>query len=256
MTLAANAVSLRFGHEPVLNDVSLDVVPGTVTALIGPNGAGKSSLLRVLSGETRPTAGEVRLNGTSLTRLSASQQARQRSVMAQSADVVFDYTVEEILRMGWVQGSWERLAASLGDLVQACGIRHLFARRLRTLSGGEQQRVQFARTLLQVWATEDDSGPRYVLLDEPTSNQDLAHELLTLRLARRAAQRWIGVLVVLHDLNLAARFADRATLLDHGSVVASGGVATVFQDALLTCTYGTRIRVQRHETLERLVVHT
>lgn len=256
MTLAANAVSLRFGHEPVLKDVSLDVVPGTVTALIGPNGAGKSSLLRVLSGETRPTAGEVRLNGTSLTRLSASRQARQRSVMAQSADVVFDYTVEEILRMGWVQGSRERLAASLGDLVQACGIRHLFARRFRTLSGGEQQRVQFARALLQVWATEDDSGPRYMLLDEPTSSQDLAHELLTLRLARRAAQRWIGVLVVLHDLNLAARFADRATLLDNGSVVASGGVATVFRDALLTRTYGTRIRVQRHETLERLVVHT
>ena len=256
MTLAAHAVNLRFGRVPVLNQVSLDVVPGTVTALIGPNGAGKSSLLCVLSGETRPTAGEVRLNGTSLTRLSASQQARRRSVMAQSTDVVFDYTVEEILRMGWVQGSRERLAASLGDLVQACGIRHLFARRFRTLSGGEQQRVQFARALLQVWATEGDSEPRYALLDEPTSSQDLAHELLTLRLARRAAQRRVGVLVVLHDLNLAARFADRAMLLDNGSVVASGDVASVFQDALLTRTYGTRIRVQRHEALERLVVHT
>ena len=256
MTLAARAVTVRLGEASVLDAVSIDVVPGTVTALVGPNGAGKSSLLRVLSGEVAAADGDVRLHGTSLARIGAAELARRRSVMAQSMDVVFDFAVEEILRMGWVHGSVRQLRASLGELTQACGIRHLLARRFRTLSGGERQRVHFARALLQVWCMESPARPRYLLLDEPTSSLDLAHELLALRLARRAARRWIGVLVVLHDLNLAARFADRAVLLADGTVAANGHPEAVFRDALLTHAYGTRIRVERHATLGRLVVHT
>lgn len=256
MTLAARDVNVRLGQASVLDNVSIDVVPGTVTALVGPNGAGKSRLLRVLSGELPPTDGDVRLHGVSLARIDTAELATRRSVMAQSMDVVFDFRVDEILRMGWVRGGERQLRASLGELAQACGIRRLLGRRFRTLSGGERQRVQFARALLQVWSTENAARPRYLLLDEPTSSLDLAHELLALRLARRAAQRWIGVLVVLHDLNLAARFADRAVLLADGTVAVTGHPEAVFRDALLTRTYGTRIRVERHETLGRLVVHT
>lgn len=256
MTLAAREVDVRLGQASVLDRVSIDVIPGTVTALVGPNGAGKSSLVRVLSGELSPTDGDVRLHGTALARIDTGELATRRSVMAQSMDVVFDFTVDEILRMGWVQGSRQALRASLDELTRACAIRHLLSRRFRTLSGGERQRVHFARALLQVWSTGSAAHPRYLLLDEPTSSLDLAHEILALRLARRAAQRWIGVLVVLHDLNLAARFADRAVLLADGTVAATGHPEAVFRDALLTRTYGTRIRVERHETLGRLVVHT
>ena len=256
MTLAALRVGLRLGQASVLEDVSIEVVPGTLTALIGPNGAGKSSLVRVLSGELAPTAGAVRLGGVSLDRLGAVEQALRRSVMTQSADVVVDFQVEEILRMGWVHGGREQLNASLGELAQACAIRHLLGRRFRTLSGGERQRVQFARALLQVWSGGESGASRYLLLDEPTSSLDLAHEQLALRLASRAAQRRIGVLAVLHDLNLAARFADRAVLLSGGKVAASGPPCAVFRDRRLTDAYGTPIRVERHEALKRLVVHT
>ena len=255
MTLTARGASLRFGPATVLEEVSLDVVPGVVTALVGPNGAGKSSLVRLLAGEMAPARGEIRLDGTPLGRLDPSQQATRRSVMGQSADIVFDFRVEEVLRMGWVRGGPDDLARTTRELARHGAIDHLLPRRFRTLSGGERQRVQLVRALLQVWCL-DGEAPRYLLLDEPTSSLDLSHELLALRLVRRAARRRIGVLVVLHDLNLAARFADRVVLLADGAVRSEGPPDVVFRDAALTNAYGTRIQVERHETLGRLVVHT
>ena len=255
MTLAALRVGLHVGTARVLDDVSVEVAPGTATALVGPNGAGKSSLVRLLAGELPPTTGEVRMDGEPLHRIGPAVQARRRGVMVQGADVVFDFRVGEILRMGWVRGGHQAMARTMCELAGACAIDHLLDRTFRTLSGGERQRVQFARALLQVWPGDGET-PRYLLLDEPTSSLDLAHELLALRLVRRATERGIGVLMVLHDLNLAARFADHAVLLANGGLVAQGDPATVFRDTVLTSTYGTPIRVEAHEALGRLVVHT
>lgn len=266
MILRAQHVCLRFGSARILTDVSIEVKPGTVTAVAGPNGAGKTSLLRILSGEIEPSAGVVRLNGRPLRNLSPAQQARRRSVMVQSSPMAFDYFVEEILAMGRHQriGSVPDIASA--EIIGDCNIGHLIGRKYNSLSGGERQRVQFARALLQVWPPsgiqalpcprEIDSTPRYMLLDEPTASLDLAHELLMLRLARRACGSNIGILLVLHDLNLAARFADRVTLLAGGVVVADGPPTEVLTDGTLSCVYRTNIHVERHERLGRLVIHT
>ena len=159
--------------------------------------------------------------------------------------------------MGWVQADrWGSgvFAEAVRAVVEECDIADLVGRKFNTLSGGEQQRVQFARALLQIWQPEGSREPRYLLLDEPTSNLDLAHELLVLRLAQRATGEGVGVLVVLHDLNLAARFADDVVLLERGAVVAAGSPAAVLRADRLTQVYRTPVQVERHATLDRLVV--
>ena len=161
--------------------------------------------------------------------------------------------------MGWVQdGVYLHDAAqrAFADVTEACETEGLLGRTYRTLSGGEQRRVQFARALLQIWRDGGAGVPRYLLLDEPTANLDLAHELAVLRLARRVANEGSGVLAVLHDLNLAARFADDMTLLHNGRVVSSGTPERVLDADTLASVYGTAITVEQHATLDRLVVYS
>ena len=252
MTLRADRVALRFGAAEVLKDVSLEVACGTVTALVGPNGAGKSSLLRVLSGEVASPG--VTLDGAPLTRLDIRALARRHSVMTQATSMTFDFLVREVLAMGWVGDAGHPSTVALREVAKACCLCPLLDRRFNTLSGGERQRVHFARCWLQIWRRHGGDG-RYLLLDEPTSNMDLRHELLVLRLARRASTADVGVLVVLHDLNLAARFADRVALMADGAVVAAGPPENVLTSAALSRVYRTPVCVEHHAGLDRIVVH-
>lgn len=181
--------------------------------------------------------------------------------------MAFDYYTEEVLAMGWTQGGGAaRFAVPLAEVAEQCQIKGLFGRKFNTLSGGERQRVHFARTLLQIWGDPGKGGAsgrarsgattRYLLLDEPTASLDLANELLVLRLACRVGQGDVGVLVVLHDLNLAARFADVVLLLNNGALRAAGPPREVFKEATLSEVYQTPMRVERHQCLDRLVIHT
>ena len=259
MTLRAHDVSLRLGANKVLDGVSVAVAPGSFAALVGPNGAGKSSLLRVLSGDLTPNGGGVTLEGEPLALFGSRDLAHLRSVMGQSATIAFDFYVEEVLAMGWL-GSALAYRQALRDVVRRCALDGLLGRRFNTLSGGESQRVQFARALLQIWhrgcGASPATAPRYLLLDEPTASLDINHELALLRLAHQACKQNIGVLAVLHDLNLAARFADRVALLDGGSVVADGTPDSVLTAERLSRVYATPVRVENHPRLARLVVYT
>ena len=259
MSLYADGITVRLGDSVVLADVSIALQPGRMTALIGPNGAGKSTLLRVASGDVEPQNGSVTVGGRLIGDYSVQQLADVRAVMGQTPAVMFDFTVEEVVRMGWVQdGIYMRDAAqrAFAHVNEACETEGLLGRTYRTLSGGGQRRVQFARALLQIWRVVGSAAPRYLLLDEPTANLDLAHELAVLRLARRAADDGAGVLAVLHDLNLAARFADDLTLLHNGRVVSAGAPRRVLDADTLASVYGTAITVEQHATLDRLVVHS
>jgi len=129
-------------------------------------------------------------------------------------------------------------------------------RKFNTLSGGEQQRVQFARALLQVGGLSKAADDRFLLLDEPTSNMDVAYELNLLNLAKEVRKTGVGVIVVLHDLNLAARFSDQIILMNSGLIVASGQPEEVLSDRILSDVYSTQLRVERHEELDRIVVYS
>ncbi|MEM7252594.1 MAG: heme ABC transporter ATP-binding protein [Pseudomonadota bacterium] len=257
MSLSATRVSLDIGDSTLLDNVTMHITPGQVSVVAGPNGAGKSTLLRVLSGDLNPTAGDVTLNGDPLSAVSDREQAKSRAVMTQTSPMVFDYTVAEVLRMGWVGSDiWDADAeAMLNEVVTQCDVRRFLDRRINTLSGGEQQRIHFARAQLQI-AGPNQYRPRYLLLDEPTSNLDLAQELRLLSHVRRLATSGLGVLMVLHDLNLAARFADEIHLLSNGQIVESGCPASVLRPDPLEAIYQTPVVVEYHDQLQRLVVLT
>ena len=258
MTLAAENVTLELGTKRVLSDASLEIAPGQVTALVGPNGAGKSSLVRLLCGEVAPNRGSVRAQGRPLEDLSVRDQARLRSVVSQSPAMAFDFYVDEVLAMGWIPDPSDPADYDVAarEVIGQCDIGHLLGRKYKTLSGGERQCVQFARALLQIWrdASRGHTDVRYLLLDEPTANLDLGHEALVLGLARSASARNVGVLIVLHDIDMAAAFADHVVLLVEGAVAARGSPADVLTSELLSRIYRTPVRVEWHDGLGRLVV--
>jgi len=202
--------------------VNFEVREGETTGLIGSNGAGKSTLLRLLSGDLRPNAGEVRLKQRDISSLTPRELAARRAMLSQHISVTFPFTVQEIVLMG----AGERSARDAGRLVDAAldevGLAHFRDRQLPTLSGGEQQRAHFARVLVQLACGEAEHGPGLLLLDEPTSSLDLRHQIDLVEAARRRAGTGTAVIAILHDLNLAIRFADRLVVLSGGKLAADG----------------------------------
>jgi iron complex transport system ATP-binding protein len=246
--LEARDIEVRIGGKALLQSVSLSLEPGEVLGLIGPNGAGKSTLLKVLSGELTPQGGTVAMSGRPLASWSAPERARVRAVLAQDTVLTFPFTAYEIALMG--RYPFNNGRATLHDreiareALRYVDVAHLAQRLYPTLSGGERQRVQLARVLAQIW---EPGGARCLLLDEPTSSLDLAHQHQALQGARRfALEQGVAALVVLHDLNLAARFADRLLLLKDGRTAATGRPADVLTPHHLSGCFGVEALVMTH----------
>lgn len=250
MTLAAEGLSYRIGRHVLVDQVDIEVAPGRVTAVLGPNGAGKSTLLRLLAGELVPTAGRMTLNDRSYSVWPREEVARQVAVLPQKSTLSFPFTALEVVMMGRIPHASGQ-ARDLEIAHQCLGATDCLAlseRSFPVLSGGEQQRVQLARVLAQIHAgpSEPSEFARYLLLDEPTAALDPAHQQLTLEVARRQAQQGLGVLVILHDLNLAARYADSVLLLQQGRCLAQGNTEQVLQDQLLSDLYQLPLQVIDH----------
>lgn len=239
--LEARDVVVTLGGRRILDQVSLAVRPGELVALIGPNGAGKSTALAVLSGELAPDAGSVTLGGRDLAALSRTERARARAVLPQTTTVAFDYLVHDVVALGrtpWPRDPYQD-AAVIASALQATGVAHLAGRTVTTLSGGERARASLSRVLAQTTGI--------VLLDEPTAALDIAHQESVLALARDLAEGGHGVLAVLHDLSLAAAWADRMVLLAGGRVVADGQPWQVCREDLLASVYEWPLRVVADE---------
>jgi iron complex transport system ATP-binding protein len=220
--LEASGVSLAIGHARLLDHVDLRIAAGEMVAIVGPNGAGKSTLLRLLSADLRAGRGLIQLKGRDISAYAPAELALRRAMLSQHVTVSFPFTVEEIVRMGrgnQAQAASQALVDAAIDEVDLNDFRH---RELPTLSGGEQQRAHFARVLVQLACGEAAHGPGILLLDEPTSSLDLRHQIALVEIARRRARNGTAVVAVLHDLNLAVRFADRIVMLRHGAVAAEG----------------------------------
>ncbi|MFJ5231289.1 heme ABC transporter ATP-binding protein [Kitasatospora sp. NPDC088391] len=240
--LEAEEVGLVLAGRPLLADVRLTVGAGEILALLGPNGAGKSTLLSVLAGDRRPSTGEVRLDGRPLAAHRPLELARRRALLPQHHEVAFPFPAGEVVRMG--RAPWAGTPAAAEDdravaaATAATDCAHLAARPFTALSGGERARVALARVLAQ--------DTPLLLLDEPTAALDLRHQELVLRTARARADAGAGVIVVLHDLTLAAAHADRIALLDAGRTVALGPTADVLDAALLSRVYRHPVEVLAH----------
>jgi len=257
MSYLAHAVTYRAGERVLLDAVDLELRPGQVHALLGPNGAGKSTLLRLLAGELKPQDGSIELNSRMLATLAPRELAGQRAVLPQAHSLSFAFTAAQVVSLGRlpaVQHAPEREAQIVREALELAGVADLADRSYPTLSGGERARVQFARVAAQVWEAPADGAPRFLLLDEPTASLDLAHQHDCLRAARTLALRGLGVLVILHDPNLALRYASQVTLLREGRALASGVPAQVLTAEALEALYGVPVRLLRAEGERQPVV--
>ncbi|MGO3911592.1 heme ABC transporter ATP-binding protein [Huaxiibacter chinensis] len=243
--LIADALSYRIADKTIIQDVSLTLSPGELVALIGPNGAGKSTLLRLLTGYLRPTSGRCALGGKSLEQWPTQTLSRHRAVMRQNTQLGFDWPVEAVIGMGRAPWSGSAKSATVHQVMSVTGCLPLAGRRYAALSGGEQQRVQLARALAQLW--QNDAPRGWLFLDEPTSALDLFHQQHLLRLLKSlTAKGHLHVCVVLHDLNLAALWADRIILLHQGNIVSRGAPVEVLQANDLARWYGAEVQIGQH----------
>ena len=241
--LQAIGIEVRARARTLLRDVSLEVAPGEFVAIIGPNGAGKSTLLNALAGDRPLSSGEILLDGRPFGQWSKRELARRRAVLPQHSAVAFDFTGLQIAMLGLLtfRGSLsEREMQALAERAIAETEALAFADRPYTvLSGGERQRVQLARVLAQCDA--DPAATPFLLLDEPITGLDLSHQHAALASARRRVDRGLGVLAVLHDLNMAARYADRVGIVEDGRVTNLGPTRETLAPDRLSHVFATPI---------------
>lgn len=252
MSLRTINLGVSRGKTRIVSDVSLSIEPGRVLGLLGANGAGKSTLLAALAGELSADRGHIELDDKPLNDLPLRHQARQRAVLPQKPSLSFDLGVYDVVAMGAYPFP-ELDPVEVDDLIKAslalAGIPHLAHRRYPDLSGGEQQRVQFARVLTQCQASQTPNIARYLLLDEPISSLDPKHQIELLRTtARLAHTQGLGVLVIVHDINLAARWCDQLVLLAQGTLIADGAPEDVLTRDNLRTVYDIEADILPHPT--------
>jgi iron complex transport system ATP-binding protein len=236
--IAFRDVVVRYARagQPAVAGVTLDAVAGRLTAVVGPNGSGKSTLVRALVGQQPLDAGEVRIAGQAIGAIDRSEVARRVAVVTQREEPPFRLPVTDYVAIGRYPhlGAWRAPGAddrrAIGRAVELAGVAHLVGRSIDTLSGGEWQRVRLARALAQ--------GGEAIVLDEPTTFLDVAHEMAVFELLGRLAhQEGLVVLLVSHQLNLVARFADYMVLLHRGTIAAAGAPDAVMRADVLERVY-------------------
>ncbi len=244
-TLEVHDLTLGYRHTTVLHNLCLAVQPGRVLTLAGPNGAGKTTLLRALARLLRPRQGTVLLDGSDIWQLSERDAARRLGLVPQNEAAEWSLTVEQVVALGraahrgWFRPYTAADHAAVDTALEQTGLGPLRTRLLNELSGGERQRVLIARALAQ--------QPTTILLDEPTAHLDLRYQGAVLGLARRLAHTCgLAVVLSLHDLNLAALYADQVALIADGGLLAEGTPDEVFTAANLQRAYGVPVAVGRH----------
>jgi len=240
--LTASNLVVELGGRRILDDVSLTVRAGEVIALVGPNGAGKSTLLGALAGDLPPSQGQVVLGDRPIGEWTPVERAMRRAVLPQAVALSFPFTCAEVIAMGRTPWSATSRADEdsriLEQAVASCQVADFAHRAFNTLSGGERARVALAKTLAQ--------QADLLLLDEPTAALDIRHQELVLRIAREQAEAGRGVVVVLHDLELAGAYAHRVAVLDNSRMVAEGSAEEVFTAELLSAVYQHEVEVFPH----------
>lgn len=257
MLLQARRLTMRYGTANVLSGVDFSLDAGELVAVVGPNGAGKTTLVAALSGELRPTGGEVMLQGQPVGNYSARELALRRTVLPQSSSLLFHFTAYEVIQLGLTcareAGADLDAQHLVGAALDQVGVAHLRDRYVPTLSGGERQRVHLARCLVQMQASPR-LGPKLLMLDEPTASLDPAHQHRVMGIARDFTRSGNAVVAVVHDLNLAAAYADRLVVIHGGGTAYDGPVERGLTPALLADVFRLDAEVLSHPRTGRPVV--
>ncbi|KHT63624.1 hemin ABC transporter ATP-binding protein [Photobacterium gaetbulicola] len=244
IAIEAVSLSLTLGGKKLLDEFSLQIISGQLTALLGPNGAGKSTLLKVLCGEVE-AEGEVHVFATPRQNWPTTELAKRLGVLPQHSSLSFAFTAQEVVELGALplqlpNAQTRRIAQ---EKMAMLGVTELAPRLYPSMSGGEKQRVHFARVLTQL----SHAGEQCILmLDEPTSALDLAHQHNALIVAKQMAAAGAAVIIVIHDLNLAAQYADRLVIINHGKIQADGTPEQALTADTIQSVYGWPVSIIRH----------
>lgn len=235
--------SLRYDRKTVVHPTSLLLNPAELTVIVGPNGAGKSSLLKLVTGQTKPTSGTIYLNDDNIWHQKPALLAQYRAVLSQTTQLSFPFTVLEVVRLGMLnKESSGEIAAKMLKKVDLPGFD---GRLFQQLSGGEQQRVQLARVLCQLETSRIERSKQFLFLDEPISSLDLKHQIMTLKIARSYCEQGVGVVAVLHDLNVTAAYSDRVIVMNNGLCINDGTPNATITDSTLRDEFDIDLKVGR-----------
>lgn len=239
--LKTSGISYTIGKQQILKNISVDFMPGEFAMILGPNGSGKSSFLKIFSGETVNFSGNVFYNTTSLKDISKETLAKYRAVMSQQPELSFPLTVEEVVMMGryphFTFSPNKKDFTICEEVIDLMNLHPFKERNYMTLSGGEKQRVQYARVLSQVWEKATD-GCRYLFLDEPLNNLDINYQQEFLQIAKKLKDANTVLIAVMHDINLAIQHADTLVFLKEGELVAKGKPKEILNELLIENVFG------------------
>ena len=249
MSVETKKLTWEIKSKRIVDEISLSINQGEILTILGPNGAGKSSFLKLISGDSSESSGEVLYDDIQLCEISIQDRSFMRSVMSQSQEIAYDFSVKEIIEMGWIDRGISDYSKDFENAVIQisieCSVKELLEQNFNTLSGGEKRRVHFARTLIQLWRPSGSYDPRYMLLDEPTANLDILHEQRMMKLIQKKRDEGIGVLLILHDLNLAAQYSDRIAIFKDGKLVEIGVPEKVMNEETLSSVYELQMTIDK-----------
>ena len=247
-------VGFEVKSRKLLQDISFNVQPGQFWAIVGANGAGKSTLIKILASEHALTSGSVEFHGKNLRDYKLKQLAKMRAVLSQQNSITLAFTVQEIVLMGRYPFYESEPTRRDLQIVDAClrnvGIDAFKNRLYPTLSGGEQQRVQVARALAQIWEVKNG----VLLLDEPTTGMDLLHQFETFQLAKSLTTKGFSVIAVIHDLNHALQYADQVLMLKNGQSYAIGPPEETLNETIIKAVFGLPVKVIRAENMSHPII--
>lgn len=253
--LQISDLSVSVGEKTLLDGANLAIEPGEVVSIIGPNGAGKSTLLRAVCGDIAWQRGDVTLNGEPIRQVPSLQRARQMAVLAQNNTLDFAFTGLEVVALSRTPHATGTVmdAEICHAAMAALEVTHLANRPYPQFSGGEQQRIQLARVLAQIWRAED-AGQRLLLLDEPVTSLDIGHQWQCMQAVREFANQGVAVLMILHDMTLAAAFSDRLLAIHQGRCCAQGTPEQVLTAELIQRVFATDVCIMPHPVTGKPVV--
>ncbi|GAL83493.1 cobalamin/Fe3+-siderophore ABC transporter ATPase [Sporocytophaga myxococcoides] len=242
-------MSFEIGGKKILQDISLTLEPGKMNLILGPNGSGKSTLIKVFSGLLRPTAGEVSVGNQALRSYSNNDLAKVRAVLSQQTDLPFSLTVRDVVLMGRYPHFGGKATPKdhqiCEELMKYFELYELADRNYQTLSGGEKQRVQFVRVMSQISLLSDDSSVKYLILDEPLTYLDIYYQLHFMTKLREILRANLVIVGVVHDLNLAAQFADNLILMKEGKILMQGPPEVAMTSETLYELYKVQVKIKR-----------
>jgi len=260
-------LSIRAWGVTLINQLDLQLESGELLAIIGPNGAGKTSLINTIVNaghRNQKTSGELMVCGHNFSEWSPNERAKQLALLPQLSTLNFPFTVEEVAQLGRIPHQTGKYVDDdiIEEALAALDISHLKQRLYTQLSGGEKQRVQLARVMIQIWRTEDTSSRgmcnennnRLLLLDEPTSSLDLGHQQQLMKIIRRFADQGVGIVMVAHDVNLVANHADTLLALCCGEVLAQGSPEKVITSELMKKLYQVDVDIISHPVSQKPLV--